>query len=464
MEKEILTKELLMELARKQNDDELLEHYYNLALQDKLECETSDEKVMFLFILMRFQGKKLFEETQISQADFFGMDKVDENSDYWKFYQFLENIYYEISSKQVYIPENVAIEFYEDFCNILYFFGYYFRCIEVYEEYLLKYGENSFLNFLKASVIEICYINKSDDFVKMALYNYQKDLIDRCEPSKVLAGEYIFEEVKKTIYDRVENNGALGKCMKFIKISDSYKDTIAEDKTWTEEKDFYYRNNLFLNPLNLFGEFTACTNEVFDDLEIEDNNKIYFDEILEDYKMCRKETYFYYKNINNVDTRKMAMTYNYIYSIFDKIAFLLKHTYNLLIDEKKIYFNKNFFEKNIENSNVKFKNIKNDNIWPLFIIMNDIQQNREESSILQASTYEHNLLRNLIQHRSMSLVDEDKLKRNAIVLLKLARDAILYTFALIKSCGMPVEQDIMTGLGTTLQHTYLRLSRENMQK
>ena len=51
---------------------------------------------------------------------------------------------------------------------------------------------------------------------------------------------------------------------------------------------------------------------MFDDLEIEDNNRIYFDEILEDYKMCRKETYFYYKNINNVDTRKMAMTYNYI--------------------------------------------------------------------------------------------------------------------------------------------------------
>lgn len=462
MEKEILTKELLMELAKKQNDDELMEHYYDLALQDKLECETTDKKVMFLFVLMRFQGKKLFEKTQISQADFFGMDKIDENSDYWKFYQFLENIYYEILSNQVYIPESVAIEFYENFCNILYFFGYYFRCIEVYEEYLSKYGENSFLNFLKASVIEMCYINKSDDFVKMALYNYQKNLIDRCDSSKVLAGKYIFEEVKKTIYDRVEYSGTLGECMKFIKISDSYKDTLGEDKTWTEEKDFYYHNNLFLNPLNLFGEFTACANEKFDDLEIGDDKKKYFDEILEDYKMCRKETYFYYKNINNVDTRKMAMTYSYIYSIFDKIAFLLKHVYDLLIDDKRIYFNKKFFEKNISSCELKFKNIKNDNIWPLFIIMNDIQENRDQATILQACTFEHNLLRNFIQHRSIYLVEDDKLKRNTIVLLKLARDAILHTFALIKSCGMPVEQDIMTGLGTTLQHTYLRLSRENM--
>ena len=192
-------------------------------------------------------------------------------------------------------------------------------------------------------------------------------------------------------------------------------------------------------------------------MDISDRNKKYFDAVLDDYKTCRTKLYEHMTEKKILNNSELAMTYNYIYTIFDKLSFLISKVYKLNGNEGTIEFSPDgLFNRQISGKSMLFKEIKNDNIWPLYLIMKDV---RKMSNLkkLQANTFNLKKMRNCVEHRSVILVGMADLEKAALLLLKLARDAILYTFALIHTCSKDFAIDKATTIGTTFHWAAKRI-------
>ena len=149
----------------------------------------------------------------------------------------------------------------------------------------------------------------------------------------------------------------------------------------------------------------------------------------------------------------MSMVYSYAYSIFDKIAFLIKKVYDIDIDEDRIYFTYGgLFKRKVKNTNVKFKDIRNSNIVPLYRSMKKVREKCNPTDALDIGTLKHYELRNTIEHKSLDLVEDGELKRNTDFLLETIRDTMMYTYMLL-SGNLPNEdwhKPVFTGT------TYIR--------
>lgn len=456
MDKIKLTKEKLLEILEKDDDKKTIDFYYQAALDDLIESDQYLSIIIILFIFVRYYHEKLFVKNKVNIVEFFGMKKFNDSTEYWKYNELLKKTNLMIAKALINdekIPDKQLIEFNDTYSLYLFCIGDYLSCLKNLNNSLYRDKNNWLSNFIKASLIEICYINIISSDYKIALLNYQKDLIDKCSDINPMFDINIYKKVVEVINKRIDLLSIEEKNIKLTPIMNSFE----KPNEWTEELDFYLHNNLFLNPLNLFGNFYEASFETFEDLNIGDKNKEMFDEIIEDYKMCRNVMFSYYNNADNINKRKMSMVYSYLYSIFDKIAYLLKNVYDLDINEDRIYFtNKGLFDRKFKNSDIKFKELSNFTILPLYLIMKDVRVANEINNALEIGTFEHNELRNTIDHKSIYLVDDDKLKRNALILLERARNAILYTFMLLYS--QPNNQNLE---GISFIYTTLFCALEN---
>lgn len=150
----------------------------------------------------------------------------------------------------------------------------------------------------------------------------------------------------------------------------------------------------------------------------------------------------------------MSIVYSYIYSVFDKIAFFIKKVLDLNISDDNVGFTKQgLFNIKVAKTNIKFSSLENNNILPLYLIMKQVRGKQDLSDDLKVGTFEHNELLNTIEHKSLVLVDDNKLKRNSLEIIQKARDAILYTFMLLSS----LEKDNMNNSISAISTTYLKI-------
>ena len=288
---------------------------------------------------------------------------------------------------------------------------------------------------MKASLINVCYINKTSTPYKVALINYQKKLICKCNPENLPFDRNLYDEVYDEIDKLYRQIPKELQNVMFTEIGEDYEESVKQIPEWTKEHDFYLRKKLLLNPLANFGKFVEASCEELEILPMDEKYRGYFNSIIDDYKLCRNIAFAYYSGINNVGKREMSMVYSYAYSIFDKVAFLIKNIYDLDIDEDRIYFTeRGLFEKKIKNTDTKFKNLKNQNIVPLYRAMKKVREKNEITDALNMGTFKHYELRNTIEHKSLDLVDDEELKRNTQFLLGTIRNTILYSHMLLLSC------------------------------
>ena len=453
MERIKLTKEKLTEILRESDNPDKMEFYYNTALNDGFEADQHMALVGLLLILVRHYHTKLFAHQQVNPLDFFGLKTFNEDSEYWEFYELLKRTNFQIALcliKDENIPEKPLIEFSEIQAYSLFCYGNYLASLKYCQNAIARDENNSICNFLKACVLDLCYINKSSNLYKIALLNYQKQLIDKCDVSNIGLDKAICLKVVEEIEEKVKLLGIHESQVNFTPVFEKIEKTKEIIPEWTEEHDFYLKNNFFLNPLSNFGKFAECTLEELEELPIKQEFKNLFDEVVNDYKLCRGIAFSYYKGINNVGKREMSMTYSYAYSIFDKIAFLLKKVYDLDINEDNVFFTKNgLFDAKIKGTEIKFGNIKNINIASLYLLMKDVRSKQKITNALQVGTMEHNELRNAIDHKSIFLVEEGKLKRNTSFLLENVRNAILYTFMLLYGYSENKDYETPSTISTT---------------
>ena len=299
------------------------------------------------------------------------------------------------------------------------------------------------------------------DGYRMALRT--EALLGECKEGKFIVPGKAENEVVKIINERVKDLDNGKEKIQFTLAKENYEKTKEIIKDWTEEHDFYLRNKLFLNPLNDFDDFVNCSLESFEDLQIKKEYNELFELIIDDYKMCRGILFSYYKGINNVGKKEMCMTYSYAYSIFDKIAYLLKKVYALKIGDDNTSFTKHgLFDVKIEGTDIRFKDIKNNNVLPLYLIMKEVREKQNIVNALQVGTFEHNELRNAIDHKSIALVSDDKLKRNASILLGHVRNAILYAFMLLHSCNEVELCDKTSAIETTFYKALMNIEQNRI--
>ena len=108
-----------------------------------------------------------------------------------------------------------------------------------------------------------------------------------------------------------------------------------------------------------------------------------------------------------------------------------------------------------------FSSLCNNNIVPLYLIMKQVREKQKISNALMVGTFEFNELRNTVEHKSLLLVDESKLKRNSIELLSKARDAILYSFMLLYSIDRNFNNDSISCILTTYIEALDDIEKQN---
>ncbi|MGN1268894.1 MAG: LA2681 family HEPN domain-containing protein [Candidatus Aphodocola sp.] len=439
-----LSKENLIEIVNGISDKTKTEFYYQSALEDKIEANSHIELVVFLVTLVRYFYDKLFVSKGINPYLFFNLKEINDNKEYWDYYELLRKTNLEIAYSLINdeTTDDKLLVGFSEIQSLFYFISNnYLSCLLTCNNAIYRDNENSLCNFLKASIIEICYINKISQNTKIALLNYQFELLSKCKVDEILFDKQIFNKIFKKV---IERRKKLSTSEKEIKLTECFDDSVL-----TNESIFYLNNGLFLNPLNNYGRFLDVVFEDMETLPTSEKNKKMFDEIVEDYKFCRNKLYQYFEE-KSINKREMTSIYSYIYSTFDKIAFVLKKEFDLNIDDDKVGFTKNgLFDCKLNKQDKTFSSLRNNNIVPLYLIMKQVREKQKISNALMIGTFEFNELRNTIEHKSLLLVDESKLKRNSIELLSKAREAILYSFMLLYSIDRNFNNDSISCIFTT---------------
>lgn len=435
MDRVKLTKEKLNEILAKLENEEDMENYYKLALNDGFVASNHLSAFALLIALIIHKRKSAFRNME--ETILLGLELFHEQSECWKYGELLDKANLEIVHCLLHdekIPDKQLVEFCETYAFYLFYIGDYLKCLNMCNNALYRDKNSSFCNFFKAAIIELCYINKTYPSYQKALLNYQKKLLDRCDVSKLPVSLEHYNIMRDILDERMRMMGEKDRKITFTIAESDYKKTIKMFPGWMEEYDFYLRKNLLLNPLTNFDKFIEATTEEFNDLQIDDEYKKYFEEIIEDFKLCRKIAFSYYKDKNKVGKREMSMAYSYAYSIFDKIAYLITKVCDLDNENDMIYFTKGgLFNRKTKNTNFTFKEIKNINIIPLYRLMKQVRVPNNIKNALQTGTFEHRELRNTIEHKSIYLVKDSKLKTNTDFLLNSVRDAILYTYMFLQT-------------------------------
>lgn len=460
-DKLMLTKEKLMEILSQSDDDELMELYYQKALTGNIEAYEKMAIVCFLFVIIRYKRRSMLGEN-LNPFHFFGVPQQD----FKKYYELLERANQEIFECFVAnekIPDEPLIEFSEDFAFVTFWQGNYFESLR-YCENALKRDSSSFMcNFIKASIIELCFVNATNDGYKVQLLNYQKQLIDRCDKSKLNFNKDIYEKVVKNIETNYETLDKSLYKVKFKPAQDDFEKVKLELPEWTREHDFCLRHKLYLNPLCDFDLFLESSLEELEKLSIEEQHQNTFNEIVEEFKLCRHLTFEYCQNISNDTKRVQCMVFCYAYSIFDKLAFLFRDIYDLDVGDDKVDFTQNnLFDRKFNTIDMCFKSVKNNNIYPLYCLMQKVRSKQKITDSIKTIVFNFNELRNTIEHRTIQEIDEYMLEVHSIYLLRRLREALLYTYMLLSSfSGKTGTHTNTTALKTTYVKAIVELAQES---
>lgn len=429
MDNLVITKQFLIDMLSA--DDNTIESYYKYASEGRIEATERLAVVSFLMELIVLKTRKMIDAQSVNPFHFFGVPQ----DQYIQHADLLKRTDFEIGNclkENVCLPDRALVDFGTDYAFFLFWQGSYFDCLAKCQNVLDRDPNNFLCNFIKAAIVEMCLINKTSDEYKVALVNYQKSLISKCDNKDICINEDIFITVLKIINGRYNIFPEEAKAICFDLVPNYLEDAKKAFPNWTEEHHFYMKHHLFLNPLCDFGNFAQATLEQMLPLPIDSEYQSMFDELVQDYKLCRATTYAYYAGINNIGKREMCMVYCYAYSVFDKLAYLLAKIYRLDIAEECISFTTTkLFDSKIENQEIRFRDIKNINIYPLFGIARAARTKNKTQNSIQTGTFEINELRNQIDHKSLHLVEEKRLRRNSIILLQLARRGILHTYLLL---------------------------------
>lgn len=461
MSKIFLTKEILNEILSKQNDSSLMEYYYQECLNDNVVAYQREGLIALLLILLNYKWSNLFAQPKFSVEYLLNLKNIKDNNDINQYSELLSKTNLEIGLSIIdndLINDKVLIEFKNMFATYLLVTNQYLGCLAHCDNVIFRDPNDSTANFYKAILTELCLAVKSTPEYKFKLSIYQKELLNKCKIDEIQFDKRIVNQVYEDIKPKFLP--PFHKFMSFTLIDKECTKSEEYKKYWTDEDGFYLRNKLFLNPLNDFGNFAESLFETFEELPISKEHRVLFDSIVEDYKYGRNKL-FKYSVEDSICDRDMISTYSFIYSIFDKIAYLFWNVYNLNIAADSVSFTQNgLFDVKIKGTNKCFYEINNPAIIPLYYLMKKARTRNKITNPLQVGTFELNEYRNGLEHKTSSGLKKSELITNSKFLLGYVREAIIYSYLLLHGADVNTNSDDITCIGTTYMKSIFERSKK----
>lgn len=187
-------------------------------------------------------------------------------------------------------------------------------------------------------------------------------------------------------------------------------------------------NGLFLNPINSFGYYRQAKIDKILDLGLPLEQKEQLAEIFEYYIFLREKLFVIRDGDNDKQIRESLEIFKGLYSIFDKIAFVIAKAFKLNMNEDVVNF------RNIWKNSLGLLEIKNVYLYELYWLQqeycprkksgtSDINVNR----LLAPEYREYVDLRNRIEHKVEKFcnMEFEKIYKKTLSLMKVIRIAIL---------------------------------------
>lgn len=198
-------------------------------------------------------------------------------------------------------------------------------------------------------------------------------------------------------------------------------------------ENFCLHNDLFLNPLNSIDFFIEAKKDVIVEENLPKEIISLYLEIVEYYKYFRKKIYKFRRNgKNNVILRDCMEVFKGVYSIFDKIAYIISKACKLNLKERDIDINKIWNGKIYGTVDKKLLDIKNVYLYSLYWIKGDFKPNKNElndsiNKFMSPQYQDFANLRNRLEHRveSLSQFNFQEIYEKTLGMLKVMRNAIL---------------------------------------
>lgn len=198
-------------------------------------------------------------------------------------------------------------------------------------------------------------------------------------------------------------------------------------------ENFCLHNDLFLNPLNSIDIFVEAKRDVTILENLPKEIIPLYEEVVDYYKYLRKKIYKFRRNKKNNDIlRDCIEVFKGVYSIFDKIAYIISKVCKLDLKEKEINFHRIWNAKICGSVDKKLSDIKNVYLYSLYWIKSDFMPDRDKlnDSINRFMSPEYQdfaNLRNRLEHRveRISQFDFQEIYKKTLGILKVMRNAIV---------------------------------------
>ncbi|MDD3861128.1 MAG: LA2681 family HEPN domain-containing protein [Bacteroidales bacterium] len=232
---------------------------------------------------------------------------------------------------------------------------------------------------------------------------------------------------KKIVIDKIEHYKKIDTSgWKYIGLcfSKATKE-ILEDLFWSEEQKFYLANKLYINPLIEIDCYLESTNEWIPAVGISQEVKDLFDSIIKDFKFCRKKIYFY-DSCSDKEKLDLVLVFNFLFSLFDKIGYLLYKYFDLDLKDHQTYLHK-VFTADMNNTSIKLLDVKNQYLYSLYHISKEYSQTTSFHNPMNKVSKAIKENRNLLTHRGTIMANEDTVYDVSFHLAKVVRRCIIYT-------------------------------------
>lgn len=428
--KVLLTKDKIMELIANRNNSELMEDYYNACVNGEIEAYEREAIVVVLLLVLEYKNKQMF--LPVKTADLFDPRKLcfDE---FYELYLLFERTKFEMiqcfaaNSKKITKP--VRINFLHQKAEFHLKTWDYFRCLASCNLILNEDSSDASAKFTKATLVKLCTIVHGDDKYLKKLQLYKTTLIYGSDYNIINFDPRLKRAVCKANPQVFVDRKTFEEFSLFCVPKDFHK-TESGKNIWSEEQEFYLREHLFLNPLNDFGEFYECAMEELEPLPLNSKQNKWFQSIVDDYKYSRRK-YYEYKTQKTSEKRELCTAFCYLYTIFDKMAYLIKDIYDINLEEKNIYFHADLFNTKDVTKKYALLDIKNPAVTALFYLRCSLHPIKpDKTNNLYVAPFEIADMRNILEHRSTSEAEDNTLTSRMMILLDYARKLIFHSYFL----------------------------------
>jgi len=425
----VIDKDELKKLLTYENDNNKLDEYFQNA-KDGIITFNSNVSA-FLFWCTLYTLKKKYTSS-CNITDFLDSTKIDKDSDFYKLYETLfiaETFYPSIEEAGQATIKPAVIGMHLGIAEYLLLTYRYMECLEYVADTLRIDKNNQTALFLKGLCLEALLqygYNLKQKNMTLICDIYNSISVDNVYFDKNIVNSKL-NHYKKIDVFILKNMGLV-----FTKAT---KAILNDIPNWNDEKTFYLTDKLFINPLSEIDGYVEAANESILPTGISCEINDLFKSIISDFEFCRR-TLYEYNNATNKEKLNIVVTFNFLFTIFDKIGYLLYKYFDINMGKKTDELNEasvylhTIFDKTLNGSTIKLSEVKNQYLYSLYHISREYSKNNKNNNFYNPMTIiskSIKLNRNVLMHRSTALTDQDTLYCITDYLAKVVKRSIIYT-------------------------------------